>query len=68
MQKEINSCHHIIRELKETVTCNVPFSQLQNDEHVKFYTGLPTAKVVQCLFDFVAPAAKTSNTKLTAFQ
>ena len=47
----------------------VPFSEesLQDDEYVKFYTGLPNFKVLKAVFDFASPA-NASTTKLTHFQ
>ena len=70
MQIELNSCFETIRELRETISSNVPFSaeSLQNPEYVKFYTGLPNIKVLKSLFDFVVPVSKTTATKLNPFQ
>ena len=47
-----------------------PFTEktfTDDDEYVKFYTGLPNFKVLKSVFDFVA-LPPTSTTKLTRFQ
>lgn len=71
MQSELNTSYETIRKLRGTITHNAPFSEesLHNDERVKFYTGLPTFKLLKSLFDFVEPPPDTWHaTKLTSFQ
>ncbi len=55
------------------ISCAAAFSEesLQSDSYVKFYTGLPSFKILKALFDFVAPPVQFLNknpTKLTNFQ
>ncbi len=73
MQSELNSCYVTIRELRDKIFHTVPFSEqsLQNDQCVKFYTGLPSFRVLKAVFEFVAPPTEFFNrnpTKLTDFQ
>ena len=73
MQSELNTCYATIRELKGKITHMAPFSEqsLQSDQCVKFYTGLPSFKILKVVFDFVAPPVNFLNRnpmKLTYFQ
>ena len=73
MQSELNTCYDTTRELNQKISCSAVFSQqfLQNDECVKFYTGLPSFKILKAVFYFVSPPTEYFNenpTKLTAFQ
>ena len=73
MQSELNTCYETIRQLSEKMFHTAVFSEqsLQSDEYVRFYTGLPSYKILKALFDFVVPPTGYFNrnpTKLTAFQ
>ncbi len=63
MQSELNSCYVTIRELRYKIFHTVPFSEqsLQNDQSVKFYTGLPSFRVLRAVFEFVAPPTEIFN-------
>ena len=69
MQSELNTCYETIRALEKKVSDSAAFSEqfLQNDDYVKFYTGLPSYKVLKTVFDFVVPSTQ-HPTKLTSFQ
>ncbi len=59
-----------IQDMKSEMSENHQFDEKifeSNDELVKFYTGLPSYKVLKIIFDFCAPQVKRS-TKLTQFQ
>ncbi len=74
MQSELNNCFESIRELKNTASRQSPFSQasFQNNDYVRFYTGLPNFNVLKTVFDYVAPTkskeASRNPTKLESFQ
>ena len=57
MQSELNTCYEKIHDLNEKISRAATFNErsLQSDSCVKFYTGLPSFKVLKALFDFVAP-------------
>ena len=56
MQRALNTCHETIRELSDTISRTAPFNEqfLQNDHCVRFYTGLPSFRVLKAVFEFVA--------------
>ncbi len=59
-----------IQDMKSEMSANHQFDEKifeSNDEFVKFYTGLPSYKVLKIIFDFCASQVKRS-TKLTQFQ
>ncbi len=73
MESELNSCYETIRELNDKISHTVPFSKqsLQYDQYVKFYTGLPSFRVLKAVFELLAPPTEFINrnpTKLTDFQ
>ena len=73
MEEELNNCYETIRELNEKISRTAVFSEqsLQSDDCVRFYTGLPSFKVLKAVFDFVVPPEEFFNKnpkKLTDFQ
>lgn len=73
MQSELHTSNETILELKEKIIHLAPFSEesLQSSDRVKFYTGLPSFKLLKIVFKFVAPSVDFLNrnpTKLTNFQ
>ena len=74
MQNELNNCFETICELKTTASGHFLFTQesLQNNDYVRFYTGLPNFSVLKSVFDYVVPPKITSSsrnpTKLDSFQ
>ena len=70
---ELVSCHQVIRDLTARLTQRVAFSEasFENDETVKFYTGLPNLVVLKAVFAFVqksVPSSELSTNKLSSFQ
>ena len=65
MQNELNNCFETIRELKSTASGHCPFTQesLQNNDYVRFYTGLPNFSVLKSVFDYVVPPKSTSSSR-----
>ena len=57
MQRELNTCYETIRELSDKISRTAMFNEqsLQNDHCVRFYTGLPSFRVLKAVFEFVAP-------------
>ena len=75
MQRELNTYYETIRKLSDKISRTAPFNEqsLRNDhcERFRFYTGLPSSRVLKAVFEFVAPIMKFVNrnpTKLTDFQ
>lgn len=54
-REELVGCHWVIRDLAARLTQRVAFSEasFQNDETVRFYTGLPNLAILQAVFAFV---------------
>ena len=73
MQSELNTCYETIHDLNEKTSRAATFNEqsLQSDSCVKFYTDLPSFKVLKAVFDFVAPPVDfflKNPTKLSSFQ
>ncbi len=69
IQRELNTSYGTINDLKMKISCAAAFSEesLQSDSYVKFYTGLPSFKILKALFDFVAPPVQFLNYKADEF-
>ena len=65
MQKEVQERTSEIQNLKEKIK-DLEISEKsfeQNNEKVKFYTGLPTLSILMVLLNYVGPHMKTSTTQ-----
>ena len=72
-REELACCRQVIRYLTARLTQRVTFSEasFENDETVKFYTGLPNLMVLKAVFAFVqtsVPSSELSTNKLSSFQ
>ena len=69
LRDELNQSSVKVCSLNAKLTRVTPFSEkfLQDDEYIRFYTGLPNFGVLKSVFDFAFPA-NASTTKLTHFQ
>ena len=72
MQEQLDQCHQVINDLTMRFSPTVAtFTEksLDNNEIVKFYTGLPNLKVLKAVFDLVKKSMPSSGvTKLSSFQ
>lgn len=70
LRSELNTAYSTIRTLQEKIERITPFTQASmqaaTDDFIQHYTGLPNYKLLNTVFDFVAP--KERNTKLSSFQ
>lgn len=72
-REELDGCRQVIKDLTTRLTSKVAFSEtfFENDDMVKFYTGLPNLMVLKAVFAFVhksLPSSEQSTNKLSSFQ
>ena len=71
LQEHWSNCYNTIKDLTVKLADTFSEDSFQNDDHVKFYTGLPNMKVLKAVFNHVVksvPISTTNLTKLTPFQ
>lgn len=72
LRSELNLAYETISALKDNIERLLPFTaaslQGPSDQYLIHYTGLPNFKILQTIFDLVAPENSPGTTKLAPFQ